>query len=147
LPDALHRQDRGGTDDGADSGDGVQHAVASRASSVHQKSPHQSPDVVMPGHHIRSYRPIMSTTNGSAGSWNEAGVYEIRLTGHLDARWAAWFDGLTLTRDRDGTTVIRGQVVDQAALHGLLHKVRDIGLPLVSVARIDPASPPTHPGA
>ena len=58
---------------------------------------------------------------------------EIRIRGHLDARWASWFDGLTLTQDPDGTTVIRGQVADQAALHGLIQKVRDIGLPLVSV--------------
>jgi hypothetical protein len=55
--------------------------------------------------------------------------YEIRLQGHLDPRWAAWFDGLTLTRESDGTTVIHGSVVDQAALHGLLGKVRDLGLP------------------
>ena len=55
--------------------------------------------------------------------------------------WAAWFDGLTLTPESDGTTVIRGPVVDQAALHGLLQKLRDIGLPLVSVTRVDPTSP------
>jgi hypothetical protein len=60
-------------------------------------------------------------------------TYEIRLRGHLDRRWSAWFDGLTLTEDSDGTTVIHGSVIDQAALHGLLQKVRDIGLPLVSV--------------
>ncbi len=60
-------------------------------------------------------------------------TYEIRLQGHLDPRWSAWFDGLTVTSDADGTTVIRGSVIDQAALHGLLQKVRDIGLPLVSV--------------
>lgn len=68
----------------------------------------------------------------------EAGRYEIRVQGHLAPRWTAWFDGLSLTRDSDGTTVIHGQVVDQAALHGLLQKVRDTGLPLVSVTRIDP---------
>jgi hypothetical protein len=62
-----------------------------------------------------------------------AGRYEIRLIGHLDTRWAAWFDGLSLTRQDDGTTVIVGPVADQAALHGLLQKVRDAGLPLVSV--------------
>ena len=66
-----------------------------------------------------------------------AGRYEIRLTGHLDTRWAAWFDGLTVTHDADGTTAINGSVVDQAALHGLLQRVRDLGLPLVSVIRID----------
>ena len=68
----------------------------------------------------------------------EAGRYEIRLKGHLDTRWAAWFDGLSLTRQGDGTTLIHGQVADQAALHGLLQKVRDVGLPLVSVIRIEP---------
>ncbi len=86
----------------------------------------------MPGHLIRFYGPVM----------NEAGEYEIRLKGHLDARWAAWFDGLALALEPDGLTVIRGPVADQAALHGLLHKVRDIGMPLVSVVRIDPVNPP-----
>jgi hypothetical protein len=59
--------------------------------------------------------------------------YEIRLRGHLDARWAAWFDGLTLTTDDDGTTALRGVVADQAALHGLLQRLRDVGLPLISL--------------
>jgi hypothetical protein len=59
--------------------------------------------------------------------------YEIRLEGHLASRWSDWFDGLTLTRESDGTTLLHGSVVDQAALHGLLQKVRDTGLPLVSV--------------
>jgi len=61
--------------------------------------------------------------------------YEIRVKGHLDVRWANWFDGLTLTREGDGTTVLRGSVVDQAALYGLLGKVRDLGLPLIAVNR------------
>ena len=69
--------------------------------------------------------------------------YEIRLQGHLAPRWAAWFDGLSLTAESDGTTVLDGPVVDQAALHGLLRKVRDIGLPLLSVTRLD-TDP--HPG-
>ena len=56
------------------------------------------------------------------------------------ARWAAWFDGLTLTNEPDGTTLIRGPVADQAALHGLLQKVRDTGLPLVSVTQSTPTS-------
>jgi hypothetical protein len=60
-------------------------------------------------------------------------AYEIRIRGHLAPRWEPWFDGLTLTQEPDGTTVIRGEVADQAALHGLIQKVRDIGLPLVSV--------------
>jgi len=69
---------------------------------------------------------------------DEAGQYEIRLEGRLDSRWAAWFDGLALTHDSDGTTVLRGPVADQAALHGLLQKVRDMGLPLVSVICVEP---------
>jgi hypothetical protein len=71
----------------------------------------------------------------------EAGGYEIRLKGHLDTRWAAWFDGLSLTHQSDGTTVIHGPVADQAALHGLLQKIRDIGLPLVSVICVEPDEP------
>jgi len=59
------------------------------------------------------------------------------VVGHLEERWAAWFDGLNLTRETDGTTVIHGPVSDQAALHGLLQKVRDIGLPLLSVTHVE----------
>lgn len=59
--------------------------------------------------------------------------YEIRVTGHLASRWATWFDGMTLTAQDDGTTVIHGPVADQSALHGLLRKLSDLGLPLVSV--------------
>jgi hypothetical protein len=69
--------------------------------------------------------------------------YEIRLQGHLAPRWAAWFDGLSLLNDGDGTTALRGPVIDQAALHGVLQKVRDTGLPLLSVTRLDPLQPPT----
>jgi len=68
-----------------------------------------------------------------------AGRYEIRLAGHLDARWSSWFDGLTVIQAGDGTTAISGPVADQAALHGLLQRARDLGLPLVSVTRIDQA--------
>jgi hypothetical protein len=68
--------------------------------------------------------------------------YEIRLKGHLDSRWATWFDGLTLTNDSDGTTRIEGPVVDQAALHGLLRKLRDVGLPLLSVSLLDQPTKP-----
>lgn len=67
----------------------------------------------------------------------EAGRYEIRLTGHLDPHWSTWFDGLTVSHEPDGTTVISGPVADQAALHGLLQRVRDLGLPLVSVTRVE----------
>ncbi len=67
--------------------------------------------------------------------------YEIRLKGQLDPRWAAWFDGLSLTYERDGTTLLAGPVADQAALHGLLQKVRDLGLPLLSVTCLDLGPP------
>ena len=79
-------------------------------------------------HHIGSYLRSMPS--------DEGGPYEIRLKGRLDGRWAAWFDGLCLTHEGDGITVIHCPVPDQGALHGLLNKVRDLGLPLVSVTRI-----------
>lgn len=60
-------------------------------------------------------------------------IYEIRLRGHLDARWTSWFEGLTITLTGDGDTILTGPVTDQAALHGLLKKVRDLGLPLRSL--------------
>lgn len=74
-----------------------------------------------------------------------AGRYEIRLQGHLDNRWAAWFDGLTLRTSTDGTTTISGPVVDQSALHGLLQKVRDVGVPLISVTRLSADHPDRQP--
>jgi hypothetical protein len=67
--------------------------------------------------------------------------YEIRVQGHLGPRWAAWFDGLSLTTEDDGSTVIRGRVVDQAALHGLLQKLRDLGVPLLSLTQVSPEAP------
>lgn len=63
------------------------------------------------------------------------GLYEIRVQGRLEPRWASWFDGFALSPDADGTTVISGTVIDQAALHGLLQSLRDLGLPLVSVTQ------------
>lgn len=72
--------------------------------------------------------------------------YEIRVKGHLAARWAAWFDGMTLVHEHDGTTTIHGPVADQAALHGLLQTLRDVGIPLISVTPLaDPAAPTTEP--
>ena len=67
-----------------------------------------------------------------------AGRYEIRLAGHLDARWVTWFDGLTVSHAADGTTRIAGPVTDQAALHGLLQKLRDLGITLLSLTRLTP---------
>jgi len=71
-------------------------------------------------------------------------AYQIRITGQLDARWADWFEGLTITLD-GGDTLITGPVVDQAALHGLLKRVRDLGMPLVSVSPVE-SGPPTTLG-
>jgi hypothetical protein len=71
----------------------------------------------------------------------QAQRYEIRVRGHLGTRWAAWFDGLDLADAEDGTTVISGPVVDQAALHGLLEKLRDLGIPLVSLTELTPDAP------
>jgi hypothetical protein len=63
-------------------------------------------------------------------------VYQIRIKGHLDSQWTDWFEGLTITLEEDGDTLLTGPVADQAALHGLLRKVRDLGMPLVSVNRV-----------
>jgi hypothetical protein len=60
-------------------------------------------------------------------------VYRIRIKGHLSSEWTDWFEGMTITLEEDGDTLLSGTVVDQAALHGLLKKVRDLGMPLVSV--------------
>ena len=65
-------------------------------------------------------------------------VYQIRLKGHLGSQWTDWFGGLTITLEEDGDTLLTGPVVDQAALHGLLKKVRDLGMPLVSVSPVEP---------
>ena len=80
----------------------------------------------------------MSETDGSTEDYEEPGLTEIRIKGHLDNRWTAWFDGLTITHEDNGDTCLTGPVVDQAALHGLLRKVRDLGLPLVSVIHVAP---------
>lgn len=78
----------------------------------------------------------MSETELSTGKHNEPGLYDIRIKGRLTKRWAAWFEGFAITLEENGDTLLRGAVVDQAALHGLLRKVRDLGLPLISVARV-----------
>jgi hypothetical protein len=124
------------------------------------QSPHQSPQMVMPAHHIIVYllirrkerlhrrgdssiggkgtRRRMSETHASIEDHHEPELYEIRLKGHLDDRWAAWFGGLTLSALDNGETLLTGPVLDQAALHGLLRKVRDLGMPLLSVTRLRP---------
>jgi hypothetical protein len=80
----------------------------------------------------------MSETHSSTEDHDEPGFYEIRLKGHLDDRWGDWFEGLTITLDDNGETLLTGPVVDQAALHGLLKKVRDLGMPLISVSPVEP---------
>ena len=77
-------------------------------------------------------------TENTPGRPPDPSRYEIRIGGRLDPRWAAWFDGMTLARADDGTTVLTGSALDQAALHGVLRKVRNLGLPLLTVARLDP---------
>lgn len=72
-------------------------------------------------------------------------VYQIRIRGHLGSAWADWFEGLTITLDEDGDTLFTGPVVDQAALHGLLKKVRDLGMPLISVNPVPPLEPENQP--
>ncbi len=67
-------------------------------------------------------------------------IYQIRLQGHLDARWSAWFEGLTILQTDGGETLLTGPLPDQAALFGLLKKVRDLGLPLVGVNRVEPGA-------
>jgi hypothetical protein len=66
-------------------------------------------------------------------------VYQIRIKGHLGQRWMGWFEGLTITLEEDGDTLLTGAVIDQAALHGYLKKVRDLGMPLLSVNSVAPS--------
>jgi len=73
-------------------------------------------------------------------------VYQIRIEGHLDAQWTDWFSGLSITLEENGDTFLTGPVVDQAALFGLLKKVRDLGLPLVSIDRVDSANSDSEKG-
>jgi len=76
---------------------------------------------------------------------NEPRAYQIRLKGHLGSEWADWFGGMSITLEDNGDTLLTGPVVDQAALHGLLKRVRDLGMPLVSVSPVEPG-PPTALG-
>jgi hypothetical protein len=76
---------------------------------------------------------------------SETLAYEIRLKGHLDDQWTEWFEGLTITLEEDGDTLLTGPVIDQAALHGLLKKVRDLGMPLVSVSPLEHGPSTTLP--
>jgi hypothetical protein len=80
----------------------------------------------------------MSKTPNSKIDKSKPPVYEIRIKGHLGSQWTDWFEGLTITLEEDGDTLLTGLVIDQAALYGLLKKVRDLGLPLVSVSPVEP---------
>ncbi|MFQ5401537.1 MAG: hypothetical protein ACE5E7_18305 [Anaerolineae bacterium] len=79
----------------------------------------------------------MASTNTTVENQKPPDSYEVRLKGHLDARWTGWFDGFTITLTDRGETILTGSVADQAALHGLLKKVRDLGLPLLSINPIN----------
>ena len=107
----------------------------------------------MCAHQVRPYGPSVTSDDRTTRPTSESSAaglpcipqYEIRVAGHLGSRWAAWFDGLDLAAEDDGTTVIRGPVVDQASLHGLLHKLRDIGIPLVSLTQLPPDASADRP--
>ena len=86
---------------------------------------------------------MMSDKQTFAETHDQHQCYEVRLKGHLDERWAEWFEGLTITLEDNGDTLLTGPVIDQAALHGLLRKVRDLGMPLVSVSPLEPGTPTT----
>jgi hypothetical protein len=90
----------------------------------------------------------MEEADNIPGFAGKSGIYEIRLKGHLNHQWADWFGGLTVTLEANGDTLLTGPVADQAALYGLLRRVRDLGLPLLSVVRIGSAgddAPDTNP--
>ena len=89
----------------------------------------------MTGHH--RYRGMPNRLNPRTDP-SQSLVYQIRIKGHLGSQWTDWFEGLTITLEEDGDTLLTGPVVDQAALHGLLKKVRDLGMPLVSVRPVEP---------
>lgn len=83
-------------------------------------------------------------TEATRGPSSDSSRYEIRIGGRLGSRWATWFDGMTLTTAVDGSTVLSGPVADQAALHGVLARIRDLGLPLIAVTCLD-TDPPLRP--
>ncbi len=78
----------------------------------------------------------MTITDSRSWGFAMADTYRIRVRGHLDDRWSEWFEGLVIHLQEDGTTVLVGPVVDQAALHGVIIRIRDLGLPLLSVSRV-----------
>jgi len=89
----------------------------------------------MTGH--KRYK-VMSNNSDPTTNPSQPVVYQIRIKGHLGHQWTDWFEGLAITLEEDGDTLLTGPVVDQAALHGLLKKVRDLGMPLVSIRAFEP---------
>ena len=80
----------------------------------------------------------MSERHEHPAEYDQPALYDIRMQGHLDDRWAERFDGMTLTREENGVTLLTGPVIDQAMLHGFLRTIRNLGLPLLAVTRRDP---------
>lgn len=80
----------------------------------------------------------MSSERSRTGNSDQSMVYQIRIRGNLGRQWADWFDGLTITLEDDGDTLLAGPVIDQSALHGILKKIRDLGMPLLSVNCVEP---------
>jgi len=80
----------------------------------------------------------MSNENNPESDADQPMLYQIRIKGHLSRQWTDWFDGLTITLEEDGNTLLTGALIDQVALHGLLKKVRDLGLPLLSINPVEP---------
>ena len=83
---------------------------------------------------------MMSAMAASTRRPGESELHEIRVEGHLDDRWADWVEGLTFTHESDGTTTLTGPLADQAALHGVLTRMRDLNVPIISVRRVGPES-------
>jgi len=81
---------------------------------------------------------VLSSTFNSEMNPDQPMIYQIRIKGHLGRHWTDWFEGLAITLEDNGDTLLTGPVVDQAALHGVLKKVRDLAMPLVSVIRVKP---------
>jgi hypothetical protein len=81
---------------------------------------------------------VMSNELNQRTDSHEPMVYQIRIKGHLDSQWTDWFEGMTITLEDNDDTLLSGPVIDQAALHGLLKKVRNLGMPLVSVSSVEP---------
>jgi hypothetical protein len=95
----------------------------------------QTAQTVMPGHNRDK---VMSDELDPKTDPDQPAVYQIKIKGHLGREWTDWFEGLAITLEDNGETLLTGTVVDQAALHGLLKKVRDLGMPLVSVNLVEP---------